>query len=154
MDPKQALTRAAALCSASERCSGDIRKKLLEWELNADEADEVIRILKKEKFIDDERFAGFFVRDRFRFNKWGKQKIRFELKKRGMENEVIAQALDTIEAQEYKQTLLELMKARLRSEKKADPRLRKAALLRFAASRGFEADLCYSVADLLLGDKM
>lgn len=151
MEPKQALSKAAALCSASERCSGDIRKKLLEWELSADQADEVIRTLEREKFIDDERFAGFFVRDKFRFNKWGKQKIRFELKKRGMKNDIIVQALDGIDAAEYKQTLVDLMKSRLRSEKKADPRLRKAALLRFAASRGFEADLCYSVADMLMG---
>ena len=151
MEPKQALSKAAALCSASERCSGDIRKKLLEWELSADQADEVIRTLEREKFIDDERFAVFFVRDKFRFNKWGKQKIRFELKKRGMKNDIIVQALDGIDAAEYKQTLVDLMKSRLRSEKKADPRLRKAALLRFAASRGFEADLCYSVADMLMG---
>lgn len=141
------------MCSASEKCSGDIAKKLLDWGVSPDDAALVIERLVAEKFIDNERFTGFFVRDKFRFNKWGRVKIGYELKMRKIEPSVIAEALDGIDEEEYRQTLYDLLVVRLRQEKKSDVRLRKAALVRFGASRGFEPDLCYRVAERLLGEE-
>lgn len=147
---KQALNKAAALCSASEKCADDIRKKLLAWDIEPDDADKIIDQLKRDKFIDHQRFAGFFVRDKFKFNKWGRIKIRFELRRRYVETDIINDVLDSIDDQDYIETLETLLRTKSKQEKKTDIRLRKAALVRFGASRGFEPDLCYRVAEQLV----
>ena len=105
----------------------------------------IISRLKQEKFIDESRFARAFVNDKFRFNRWGKYKIRCELQRKGISEDVIDQALALLEAEAYNQVLMELLKAKMKSVKAKDDRERYYKLLRFAAGRGFqpaEAALC------------
>ena len=71
----EALNRAMALCSRTEYCISDIRQKLESWGLESDKAGDVIAILIKENFINEERYAGAFARDKYRYNKWGRVKI-------------------------------------------------------------------------------
>jgi len=96
MKPEEALNRAAAYCSRQERCVYDVECKLEAWNVDPDEFGAIIERLKKEKFIDEERYATFFVRDKFRFNGWGKVKIRWALKKKNVDPAAVAKALDVI----------------------------------------------------------
>ena len=70
-----AFYRAAALCSRAEKCSSDIMTKLSQWGVGEENASVVLKQLIEEKYVDDERYARSFVRDKFRFNKGGKIKI-------------------------------------------------------------------------------
>ena len=79
---KDALSKAQALCAKQEKCEFDIRKKLYDWKLDVKEHDKVINELKKDKYIDDQRYAIFFAKDKFNFGKWGKIKIEFALKQK------------------------------------------------------------------------
>jgi regulatory protein len=153
MEIKEAVVKAAEICSSSEKCAFDIEKKLRAWDVSPDDYGAVIDYLKKEKYIDHQRYARFFVRDKFRFNKWGRIKIRYELMRRGIENDIADDALEAVDAEAYIETLDDLLKSRLRQLKQPDKYAQKAALLRFAASRGFEADVCYSRIDILLKGK-
>ena len=74
MDPAKAYYKAAAICARSEQVS-TIRTRLLKWELGEAEAAKIIKRLVDEKFIDESRYAGFFVRDKARFNKWGPRRL-------------------------------------------------------------------------------
>lgn len=145
--PKQPLTvaqatnRAAALCSRSEQASGDIRKKLLLWGLNASDASSVLRDLTEQGFIDDARYARAFVNDRFAFNGWGKIKIAHQLHLKGISTGDIDQAMTVINDEQYRQRLIELLSAKWLSVQDREPRAAWAAMMRFAASRGFEADI-------------
>jgi regulatory protein len=150
VDIKQALNKAAALCSASEKCADDIRQKLITWDILPDDATKIIDQLKREKFIDHERFTSFYVRDKFKFNKWGRIKIRYELRKKGIETTIINDALDSIDEETYLDALETILKAKHRQSAKADAMQQKAALVRFGASRGFEPDLCFRVAERVL----
>ena len=81
---KDALSKAQALCAKQEKCEFDIRKKLYDWKLDVKEHDKVINELKKDKYIDDQRYAIFFAKDKFNFGKWGKIKIEFALKQKNI----------------------------------------------------------------------
>ena len=76
-DQITAYNKAAFLCSRSEHCSFDIQDKLMLWGLSSEDALLVISKLIEEKYLDDERFARAYVKDKFRFNHWGKQKNCF-----------------------------------------------------------------------------
>lgn len=147
---KEAWHRAAALCSRSEKCSGDIRKKLLDWGLEMDEARTIIHLLEEEKYIDDERFARSFVKDKFRFNRWGRVKISFQLRAKQVDAGIIDAALEEIDEAAYQEQLLGLLREKNKSVKAATDYDRKAKLIRFAQGRGFEPDFIFPAVDHLL----
>lgn len=139
----QALSRAAALCSRSEQAPADIRQKLLGWGLNANDASQVLTQLVEQGFIDEKRYARAFVNDRFAFNGWGKIKIAYQLRIKGIPAETAQEALALIDEQEYHDRLVELLRAKWRTVGDREPTAAIAAMMRFAASRGFETQLAY-----------
>ena len=151
MDVKKALSRAAAYCSRQERCVYDVKRKLEAWEVDPEKFGAIIETLVKEKFIDEERYSLFYARDKFRFNGWGRVKISYSLKQKGIPGDVIQKALSEIDETEYGQKLFELLKNKLKQIKDKNDRYKvKAAMIRFAQSRGFEPDRIYSVVEKLI----
>jgi len=138
MDYKQALSKAMHWCSKAEKCRTDLLIKLKDWGVSPDDQQKIIACLSEERFIDDERFAALYVREKFTFNQWGKIKIGFMLKGKLLPETTIAQALDSIDQATYLETLTRLLQHKVRSLKNTDPYERKAKLTRFAQSRGFE----------------
>lgn len=139
----EAFYRAAALCSRAEKCSSDILTKLSQWGVDEMDASVVLKQLIDERYVDDERFARSFVKDKFRFNKWGRIKIAYQLHGKRMDSNIIETAMDEIDDEAYFVRLVELIAEKNRSVKVANPYDRKAKLIRFAQARGFEMDLIY-----------
>ena len=77
LSAEAALTRAAALCARSEQAESDVRAKLLAWGLTPASAAQVIERLQDEHFLDEQRYARAYCRDKFNFNGWGRIKIAF-----------------------------------------------------------------------------
>ncbi len=144
------LGRMEALCSKNEKCSFDIHQKLLNYSLHENDREWIIKKLKDDKFIDDKRFAGFFVKDKYRFNKWGKIKIRHALYGKKIDEAVIDEALDELDTQEYKNLLLELIRTKNKLLKDRDTFIRKGKLFRFASQKGFETELIYTAIEQIL----
>jgi regulatory protein len=142
-----AFQKAAFLCSKAEKCSGDILKKLASWGLDDGDAAIVLKQLVEEKYVDDERYARSYVHDKFRFNKWGKIKIAYQLRANRVNPGVIDAALSMIDDEAYFETLVALVSEKNKSIKAVNPYDRKAKLIRFAQSRGFEMDLIYKALD-------
>ena len=149
-EQEQVFQKAAFICSKGEKCSGEMLKKLLDWGLDEDGAAFVLKKLTEEKYIDDERYARSYVRDKFRFNKWGRVKIGYQLRMNRINAEIIDAALDEIDEEAYLETLADLLSAKNRSTKAVSHFDRKAKLLRFAQSRGFETELIYAALEKLL----
>ena len=141
MTYEQALSRAAALCSRSEHCESQVREKLRQWDVGEDDSDRIIEYLYNEKYLDNERFARAFVSDKFRYNQWGRMKIRQALRFLRLPDDAIGQALQEIDDEEYADALRKIIDAKARSLRDDDPRQRHAKLVRHALSRGFEMDL-------------
>lgn len=141
LTPTQALNRAAALCSRSEQAPGDIREKLTKWGLSRNDADSVLRQLTEQGFLDEVRFARAYVKDKFTFNGWGKIKIAHQLRQKGIPGDVIDDAMGVIDDERYRERLIELLRAKWQTVKDREPRAAWAAMMRFAASRGFEASI-------------
>ena len=147
-----ALNRAAALCSRSEQASADIVKKLRDWGLAEADVAAVMERLVKEKFVDDGRYAVAFVRDKFRFGGWGKMKIAYALRQKHIAEANIAEALEEIGEEEYGEALLAALRTKMHSVKGRQPMQQRAALYRFAASRGYESSMISRAISTLLSD--
>lgn len=149
LSPENALSRAAMLCSRCEQAEFDIRNKLKTWGVDKFHTEEIINRLIDEKYLDNQRYAKAFARDKFRFDGWGMMKIAFNLRRKDFPQHVIDLALDEIDTEEYEQMLYRILNQKLHSLKGKEPLLIKAGLVRFAASRGFEPDLIYRMISKL-----
>lgn len=144
-EQRTAFNKAALLCSRAEKCTADIQDKLKLWGLNEADYLAVIAELKNEKYIDDERFARAYVKDKFRFNRWGKQKIAYMLQAKRIPHEIIELAFEAIEDENYQDKLRELLSEKAKTTKGKDAFDRKNKLARFAMGRGFESGIIFKV---------
>ena len=136
-----AYLQLAALCARSEHCQHDMLEKMRRWGM-ADEAQaRVMERLVRERYVDDERYARAFVRDKIKYNKWGRRKVEQALWQKHIDEDVRQQALDEIDDAEYVSVLKPLLQPKSRSLKASSPYERNQKLVRFALSRGFTYDI-------------
>ena len=138
MSYDEILYKMAAKCSTSEQCMSDIEAKLSRYDLTEEERTRILRHLVEEKYIDDRRYAEAFVRDKYRFNKWGRIKIAQGLRMKGIDSETISTAMKAIDEAEYLDILRDLIKAKRKSTRGKNDYEINGKLVRFATGRGFE----------------
>ena len=143
--PQEAVTKLQVLCSRSEKCVYDIELKLQKWEIDTTESKKIILSLQENSFINEERYVRAYIREKLDFAKWGKQKILRALKAKQISSSLINKALDELDDNKYREVLLELLKKKNLSIKDEAQYSRKAKLLRFALSRGYEYQLAYEL---------
>ena len=150
--PDEAYARLANYCAASEHSAMEVRRKLRLWELPSELSEAIVGRLEQEGFLDLERFAHAFVRDKYRFNGWGPMRLRAELRKHQLPTHLIDEALASLEdeLEENEDDQLErLLASKLRSLPRGLER-RKAfdRLMRFGLYRGYPLD---EVREVTLG---
>lgn len=142
---KTALSKAMALSSRIEYCPGDMRKKLQLWGVSTDDENKILDVLKKENFINEDRYAKAFVRDKFRNYKWGKVKIAAHLKAKGIKSDTIGIALGEIDSEEYIDLIKNLITSRRKTLSARNQYELKGKLLKYGLSKGFESNLLYDL---------
>ncbi|MGN0206051.1 MAG: regulatory protein RecX [Muribaculaceae bacterium] len=148
--PESAYIEAASLCVRGEQCSSDILNRLLKWEIGKEDALAIVAKLEKERFIDNRRFAGAFARDKAHFQAWGKGKIRYHLRMKGIEQQIIDEALESIDTARYDDGMRQAILAKARSMASREPLKARASLYRFAASRGYDFEKAKAIINQCL----
>ena len=141
------LNKAATYASRCEHCESEVREKLLIWGGTSEETDEIIAYLIEERYIDNQRYANSYAKDKFRFNHWGRYKISMMLRSKDIESEFIEEALGQIDDEEYLEKLQQILRDKLRSLKYSSEYEKKGKLFKFAQSRGFESGAISKVID-------
>ena len=140
MTYEQALNRIAAYCSRGERAPQDVEQKLRDWELADEEVERIMQRLRDEHFLDEARFVHAFVNDKFTYERWGRVKITYGLRQKGITGTLVQNTLaDVIDDEAYLATLVELLRGKMRGMKTPLATPDRAKLYRFAAQRGFES---------------
>jgi regulatory protein len=145
LTPNQALIKAQMSCAYQERCQQEMRDKLYEWGLHSNEVENIIADLISTNFLNEERFAKAFAGGKFRIKKWGKVKIKIELKKRKISDYCIRKGLLEIDDIEYIKTLKDILSKKLKENTKGKIQIRNYKAAQYAQSRGFEGDLIWDI---------
>ncbi|HSI76189.1 MAG TPA: regulatory protein RecX [Lunatimonas sp.] len=148
----KAKERIAAYCAYQERCISEVRNKLDEFGLNPSHIDPILERLTKEGFLNESRFAEAFVRGRFTLKKWGRVRIRQELKMRDIPEDIIQEALNLIDYEEYWAVLQFLAERKWKLTRETNELKKKAKVQRFLVFRGFENDLIRDVIEQITTD--
>ncbi len=139
MEIARCLNRLQKLCSKAEYCEADIyRKALRDLEGDADAARKVVEALTKEKYVDNARYAQAFAREKATIQGWGPVKIRFQLKAKGVSEEIIRAAIEEVDEGKQADKLRKVLLSKARTLE-GDPQFR-LKLLRFGLTRGYDYD--------------
>jgi len=139
------LKKAMTYCAGKECCRSDMSQKLDSWSTDTDETEKIISQLVKENFINEERYASAFVRDKFRYNKWGRVKISAALRQKKIPSDIISGALESLDEQAYREALVKIISDHRRTVKAKNQYDLKGKLLRYGLSKGFEGHLLYDI---------
>ncbi len=150
---ESAIKRMATLCSRKEYCEAEIKSRLAHLELSEEEMERVIARLKELDFLNEERYAEAYAKDKFRFNGWGATKIAVMLRAKGLSDETISHAVALIDKSEYSEKCLSLMRSKRKSITDSDKRIVAMKLIRFAAGRGFDYETARLAANKILKEK-
>ena len=91
--PDEALAALMRLCARAERSEEDARRLMTRWGIAPADRERVLERLRRDRFIDDARYAEAFVREKLRLSGWGEYKIRTALQRKGVSKERIDAAL-------------------------------------------------------------
>jgi regulatory protein len=93
-----------------------VREKLVQWETPKELIQPIIDRLLDGDYINEERFARAFVKDKFRFNHWGRVKITTHLKALNISSENISIAMQEIGDEEYDEMLDTIVEKKRKSK--------------------------------------
>lgn len=147
---QEAYLTLASLCANAEHCQWEMLEKMRRWELSEDAQTRVMQRLINERYVDDERYARAFVKDKVRYNKWGRRKVEQALWAKHIEESIRQRVLDEVDDEEYLRILRPLLKQKRKATKADSEYELNAKLIKFAMSKGFTMDIikqCLNVED-------
>lgn len=148
MTEQEAYLQLAALCAQAEHCQQEMRDKMKRWEIDEIVQNRIVARLVKERYIDDERYARAFVKDKIRYNKWGRRKVQQALWQKRIDNDIQQRVLDEIDEKDYLDVLCPLLKQKRKTIKAQSDYELNQKLMRFALSRGFTLDIIRQCIDV------
>lgn len=147
---QEAYLTLAALCAQAEHCQWEMVEKMRKWEIPEKAQARIMERLIKERYVDDERFARAFAKDKVRYNKWGRRKVEQALWQKHIDEDIRKNVLNEIDDEEYLSVLRPLLKQKRKSIKAQNDYELNQKLMRFALGRGFTFDIikqCIDVED-------
>lgn len=142
---KEATERIQSYCAIQDRCQWEVEKKMKEWGISDEIIENILTDLILDKFVNEERFSESFCRGKFRIKRWGKVKIKNELKIKKISNNCIDKGLLQIEKKEYMKVLKDLYLKKRDSLKDTNQFVRKGKIAKHLQQKGFESKLIWEL---------
>ncbi len=141
IDSGLVLQKIQYFCSYQERCIRDTEEKLKDWTVQKKLIPSIISHLQEEGYINEERFAKVYAGGKFRVNKWGRQKIGFELKLKGIPETMIQKGLEEIDEADYQRVLRDLIRKKRKIIKPEKDLNIREKIITFVNGKGYEMEL-------------
>lgn len=139
--PDQAFQKIKQFCAYQERCHREVTEKLYSFGLYKKDVEILLSRLIEDNYLNEERFAIAFAGGKFRMKQWGRIKIKYELKQKGVSTFCILLAMKEIEEETYLDTLKTLALKKWESLKGEQYLNRQAKTTGYLLQKGFEQNL-------------
>ncbi|MBP5647389.1 MAG: RecX family transcriptional regulator [Bacteroidaceae bacterium] len=141
MTENEGFERAYRYCTAAEHCRSEVKAMLERHKTDVVSICHILDQLEKEKFIDEKRYARAFVHDKLLFSRWGRIRISYALRQKRIPEDVIEEAISSIDQDEYDAVLSDVADSFRRSVKGSTDYERNMYLMKRICSRGFEPSI-------------
>lgn len=150
--PEQALAALMRLCARAEKSQEDARRLMRGWGLAERDAEGVLAKLVRDRFIDDARYTGAFVREKLRLSGWGEYKIRTALQRKRIDRALIDAALAEADRSGMDERLRRQLERKARTAKYTTQYELKTKLIRYGLSLGYDYETVVEAASGLVTD--
>ncbi|MEG1864932.1 MAG: regulatory protein RecX [Alistipes sp.] len=150
--PEEALSGLMRLCARAEKSESDARRLMHGWGVAPADAERIVERLLRDRFIDDSRYAGAFVREKLRLSGWGEYKIRTALQRKAIAKEVIDEALEQAPREGMGERLLTQFERKMKTIRYTTPYELKTKLIRYGLSLGYDYQTVLDTASSLVAD--
>ncbi|WDF46967.1 regulatory protein RecX [Chryseobacterium sp. KACC 21268] len=128
-------------CVYQDRCHAEVEQKMRDFLLIPEAKDEIFLFLIKENYLNEERFTRSYIRGKFYIKHWGRNKIRMNLKQKGINEKLISNSMDEIHEEDYEKTLMKLFENYFATQKGLNDYQKKTKTIRHLLSKGFEYEV-------------
>lgn len=125
------------------RSQAEVERYLREKEYSAEVIAKTLERLRQQQYVDDQAFAQFWLENRERFKPRGRQALRYELRQKGLESDLIEEALTSLDEEESAWAAVESKLLRWRN---LDEQAFKQKILAFLSRRGFNYEVSSQTA--------
>ena len=135
------LQKLARYCAYQERCVQELEQKMKTFEVTPEEYPFYLEWLRENNYLNEARFVEIFVRSKFNQKSWGRTKINYELRKRGISVSLLASAWDGIDDADYIEKARALLKKKRDDIKTGTSPARYQKCYNYGLSKGYESAL-------------
>lgn len=150
---EQALYILQKYCTYQDRCHIEVERKLTDMRMIPQAKEQIIMSLIEDDYLNEERFASAFVKGKFRIKKWGKIRLKLELKKRNISTYLIKIALKQISDEDYIATFEEIVNKKAKLIKANSILSKKKKLADYLFYKGWESSIIYQKVNQVFEDQ-
>lgn len=132
-------------CVYQDRCHSEIEQKMRDFLLIPEAKDEIFLYLIKENYLNEERFTRSYIRGKFYIKNWGRNKIKMNLKQKGITEKLISKCMDEIDADDYEKTVNKIYQDYFSRQKGLKEYQKKSKTIKYLISKGFEYEVVLDV---------
>lgn len=148
-----AYNYAVNLLSRAPKSEKELKMKMQDKGYDVIFIENVIKKLREQRYIDDERYSEMFISSKINISKDGRRKIKEALYNKGINKEIIDEKLSSVSEEEEIERAFLLAKKKLASMKEEDTRKKTLKLSNYLINKGFEYSTVKKVvSSLLKGD--
>ena len=138
----KAYHHAVRFLSFRARSQMEVESHLRDKDYTADVINQTVERLKQEHYLDDEAFVRFWLEDRERFRPRGERGLRYELRQKGIADELIDTMLTDLDED---QLAWDAVEPKLRQWHQLDEADLKKKIFGFLSRRGFGYEVAQTV---------
>lgn len=141
-DEKVILEKMRSYCMYQERCIKEVKKKLTSLQVIPKTKSKVINHLIDNDYLNEVRFTKSFIQGKLRIKKWGKIKLNYELRIRGVKKFIIDEEINKISKDDYYDYFNEFSNNKIKILKGSKDQ-KKRSFINYFTYRGWENNLIY-----------
>ena len=135
-------------CVYQDRCHAEVEQKMRDFLLIPEAKDEIYLYLIKENYLNEERFTRSYIRGKFYIKHWGRNKIKINLKQKGINEKLISNSMDEIDDSDYQKTLLKLCQNYFFNQKGLKDYQKKSKTIKHLLSKGYEYEVILDLMNI------
>ena len=137
-----ALEKIQSYCLYQERCLQEVKNKLLSLKINVNSAEKIIKSLKENDYLNEDRYVKLFIQGKLRIKKWGKIKLKNELRIRSIDKNIIEKYINGISETDYLSYFNDFSRTKIERLKGTQDQ-KKRSFINYFTYRGWENTLIY-----------
>ena len=141
-DDKILIEKIQSYCLYQERCIKEVKNKLFSLKVSSKSANEITEYLIENDYLNEVRYTKMFIQGKLRIKKWGRIKLKYELRSKGIDIKIINEHINQINEEDYIEYFNEFSTNKIKFLKGTLDQ-KKRSFINYFTYRGWENDLIY-----------